>query len=80
MATWARLGASWRSTVRSLWPLRSIRYSRAVGAGLFGSVVAGGFIYYKNEPRWTLWPHTVYAEDAKVNKLYKSETTFKITS
>ncbi|XP_067294665.1 calcium uptake protein 2, mitochondrial [Pseudorasbora parva] len=66
MATWARLGASWRSTVRSLWPLRRIWYSRAVGASLLGSVVAGGFIHLKNEPRWTLWPHVVYAkEDGK---------------
>ncbi|RXN28725.1 calcium uptake mitochondrial-like isoform X2 [Labeo rohita] len=30
-----------------------------------GSVVASGFIHYKNEPRWRLWPHVVYAEDAK---------------
>ncbi|XP_051749083.1 calcium uptake protein 2, mitochondrial [Ctenopharyngodon idella] len=77
MATWARLGASWRSTVRSLWPLRSIRYSRAVGAGLFGSVVAGGFIYYKNEPRWTLWPHTVYAEDAKKEEIRRPQVSMR---
>lgn len=69
MATWARLGASWRSTIRSLWPLRSVRYRRAVGAGLLGSAVAGGFFHYKNEARWTLWPQIVYAEEAKVNKL-----------
>lgn len=57
--------------MRGLWPLRSVWYSRAVGAGLLGSVVvAGGFIHYNNEPRWTLWPHIVYAEEvAKVNKL-----------
>jgi len=70
MATWAKLGASWRNAVRGLWPLRSVWYSRAVGAGLLGSVVTGGFIHYNNEPRWTLWPHIVYAEEvAKVNKL-----------
>ncbi|XP_056093773.1 calcium uptake protein 2, mitochondrial [Rhinichthys klamathensis goyatoka] len=63
MATWAKLGASWRNAVRGLWPLRSVWYSRAVGAGLLGSVVTGGFIHYNNEPRWTLWPHIVYAEE-----------------
>ncbi|XDV20566.1 hypothetical protein PO909_025877 [Leuciscus waleckii] len=63
MATWARLGASWRNAVRVLWPLRSVWYSRAVGAGLLGSVVAGGFIHHNNEPRRTLWPHIVYAEE-----------------
>lgn len=70
MATWARLGVSLRNTIRRFWPLRNTGYGRAVGAGLLGSVVASGFIHYKNEPRWRLWPHVVYAEDAKVNKLF----------
>ncbi|XP_050966578.1 calcium uptake protein 2, mitochondrial isoform X1 [Labeo rohita] len=65
MATWARLGVSLRNTIRRFWPLRNTGYGRAVGAGLLGSVVASGFIHYKNEPRWRLWPHVVYAEDAK---------------
>ncbi|KAL1275000.1 hypothetical protein QQF64_027814 [Cirrhinus molitorella] len=65
MATWARLGVSLRNTVRRFWPLRNIGYGRAVGAGVLGSVVASGFIHYKNEPRWRLWPHIVYAEEAK---------------
>ncbi|XP_048042960.1 calcium uptake protein 2, mitochondrial isoform X2 [Megalobrama amblycephala] len=77
MATWARLGASWRSTVRSLWPRRGVWYSRAVGAGLLGSVVAGGFIHYKNEPRWTLWPHIVYAEDAKKEEITRPQVSMR---
>ncbi|XP_016142306.1 calcium uptake protein 2, mitochondrial-like isoform X2 [Sinocyclocheilus grahami] len=69
MATWARLGVSLRSTVRRFWPLRNTGYGRAVGAGLLGSVVASGFIHYENEPRWRLWPHIVYAEDAKKEEI-----------
>ncbi|XP_059404031.1 calcium uptake protein 2, mitochondrial-like [Carassius carassius] len=65
MATWTKLGVSWRSTVRRLWPLRNTGCGRAVGAGLVASVVASGFIHYKNEPRWRLWSHVVYAEDSK---------------
>ncbi|XP_067263237.1 calcium uptake protein 2, mitochondrial isoform X2 [Chanodichthys erythropterus] len=78
MATWARLGASWRSTFRSLLPRRSVWYSRAVGAGLLGSVVTGGFIHYKNEPRWTLWPHIVYAEeDAKKEEITRPQVSMR---
>ncbi|XP_056314086.1 calcium uptake protein 2, mitochondrial isoform X1 [Danio aesculapii] len=69
MATWARLGATLRSTAKSFWPVRSIFYRRAVGAGLLASVVAGGFIHYKNDPRWRLWPHIVYAEDEKQEQI-----------
>uniref|UniRef100_A0A671L4L4 Calcium uptake protein 2, mitochondrial-like n=1 Tax=Sinocyclocheilus anshuiensis TaxID=1608454 RepID=A0A671L4L4_9TELE len=69
MASWARLGVSLRSTVGRFWPLRNTGYGRAVGAGLLGSVVASGFIHYKNEPRWRLWPHVVYAQDAKKEEI-----------
>ncbi|KAF4113165.1 calcium uptake protein 2, mitochondrial isoform X2 [Onychostoma macrolepis] len=69
MATWARLGVRLRDAVRRFWPLRNIGYGRAVGGGLLGTAVASGFIHYKNEQRWRLWPHVVYAEDAKKEKI-----------
>ncbi|XP_026067780.1 calcium uptake protein 2, mitochondrial [Carassius auratus] len=69
MATWAKLGVSLRNAVRRFWPLRNVGYGRAIGAGLLGTVLANGFIHYKNEPRWRLWPHIVHAEDAKKEEI-----------
>ncbi|XP_051965309.1 calcium uptake protein 2, mitochondrial-like [Xyrauchen texanus] len=70
MATWLRVGVSVRNMLRSLSSHRNIWYSRTVGAGLLSTVLAGGFIRYKYDPQWKLWPHIVYAEEVK-----KAETT-----
>ncbi|XP_051551665.1 calcium uptake protein 2, mitochondrial-like isoform X2 [Myxocyprinus asiaticus] len=64
MATWARLGVSLRNILRSLSSHRNVWYSRAIGAGLLGAVLVGGFTRYKYEPQWKLWRHIVYAEEA----------------
>uniref|UniRef100_A0A8C1UEY7 Calcium uptake protein 2, mitochondrial-like n=2 Tax=Cyprinus carpio TaxID=7962 RepID=A0A8C1UEY7_CYPCA len=77
MATWARLGVSLRNTVRRFWPLRNIGYGRAIGGGLLGTVLASGFIHFKNEPRWRLWPHIVYAEDAKKEEITVSPVSMR---
>ncbi|XP_051528081.1 calcium uptake protein 2, mitochondrial [Myxocyprinus asiaticus] len=76
MATWVRLGVSVRNMLRSLSSHRNVWYSRTVGAALLSTVLAGGFIRYKYDPQWKLWPHIVYAEE----EAKKAETTVSTVS
>ncbi|XP_051979195.1 calcium uptake protein 2, mitochondrial-like [Xyrauchen texanus] len=71
MATWGRLGVSLRNILRSLSSHRNVWYSRAVGVGLLGAVLAGGFTRYKYDTS-----HIVYAEEAAK----KAETTVPTVS
>ncbi|XP_065123021.1 calcium uptake protein 2, mitochondrial isoform X1 [Paramisgurnus dabryanus] len=65
MATWARLGASFRSIIRNVSFNRNVWYGGTIGAGALGYILASGFIRYKYQPQCKFWPYIVYAEDAK---------------
>ncbi|XP_030638608.1 calcium uptake protein 2, mitochondrial [Chanos chanos] len=64
MATWGRLGWGLRNFFRRSWSLRYASLHRSVGAGVLGSLVGGGLLYYRKEPRWR-WPLAVYAEETQ---------------
>ncbi|XP_076847170.1 calcium uptake protein 2, mitochondrial [Brachyhypopomus gauderio] len=66
MATWVRFGLRLSNVFRGPWVLRNMPLKCAVGGGMLGCLIAGGFIRVHHEPRryFPLYP-AVLAEDAK---------------